>query len=71
MLRNEILELMDTLKLRGMHAVFDEVLTKGRKKRSSIEKILQELLLDIPWHQHRRESMVPLNLFLDLVKEER
>ena len=40
MLRNEILKLMETLKLRGMHAVFDEVITDGRKRRSAVEKIL-------------------------------
>jgi len=54
MLRNEILDLMDTLKLRGMHAVFDEVLADGRKSRSSIEKILQELLKAEAAERHMR-----------------
>lgn len=54
MLRNEILELMDTLKLRGMHTVFDEVLAEGRKKRSSTEKILQELLKAEAAERHMR-----------------
>lgn len=44
MLRNNILQTMETLKLRGMHAVYDEVLTSGRKQRSTPEKILLELL---------------------------
>lgn len=44
MLRNEILQMMDSLKLRGMHAVFDEVLTDGRIRRSAEDKIQLELL---------------------------
>jgi hypothetical protein len=35
MLRNNILQTMETLKLRGMHDVYDEVLTSGRKRRST------------------------------------
>ena len=54
MLRNEILQLMDTLKLRGMHAVFDEVLTDGRKRRSAVEKILLELLQAEAAERHMR-----------------
>jgi DNA replication protein DnaC len=44
MLRNDILQTMEALKLRGMYAVYDEVLTSGRKRRSTTEKILLELL---------------------------
>ena len=44
MLRNDILQTMEALKLRGMFAVYDEVLTSGRKRRSTTEKILLELL---------------------------
>jgi DNA replication protein DnaC len=44
MLRNDVLEMMETLKLRGMYAVYDEVLTNGHKRRSTAEKILLELL---------------------------
>ncbi len=44
MLRNDVLGIMETLKLRGMCAVYDEVLTSGRKRRSTTEKILFELL---------------------------
>lgn len=44
MLRNDILQSMETLKLRGMHAVYDEVLSGGRKRRKTPEKILYELL---------------------------
>lgn len=44
MLRNDVLEIMATLKLRGMTAVYDEVLSNGRKRRSTTEKILFELL---------------------------
>jgi DNA replication protein DnaC len=54
MLRNEILQMMDTLKLRGMHAVFDEVLTDGRKRRSAVEKILMELLQAEAAERHMR-----------------
>jgi DNA replication protein DnaC len=44
MLRNDILQTMEALKLRGMYEVYDEVLTSGRKRRSTTEKILLELL---------------------------
>jgi len=44
MLRNDILQTMEGLKLRGMHAVYDEVLNSGRKRRSTTEKVLLELL---------------------------
>jgi DNA replication protein DnaC len=44
MLRNDILQTLEALKLRGMYAVYDEVLTSGRKRRSTTEKILLELL---------------------------
>jgi DNA replication protein DnaC len=54
MLRNEILQLMETLKLRGMHTVFDEVLTDGRKRRSALEKILMELLQAEAAERHKR-----------------
>jgi DNA replication protein DnaC len=54
MLRNDILQLMDILKLRGMHAVFDEVLTDGRKRHSAVEKILLELLQAEAAERHLR-----------------
>ena len=44
MLRNDILEMMDGLKLRGMLAVYDEVLTNGSKRRLTPENIILELL---------------------------
>jgi len=44
MLRNDILELMERLKLRGMHSVYDEVLSNGRKGKSTPEKIILDLL---------------------------
>lgn len=44
MLRNNILQRMEALKLRGMYAVYDEVLNNGRKRRSTVEKILLDLL---------------------------
>jgi DNA replication protein DnaC len=43
-LRHEVLQLMETLKLRGMHSVYDEVLSNGRKKRSTPDKMILELL---------------------------
>jgi DNA replication protein DnaC len=54
MLRNEILQMMETLKLRGMHAIFDEVLNDGRKRRSAVEKILLELLQSEAAERHMR-----------------
>jgi DNA replication protein DnaC len=54
MLRNEVLELMDTLKLRGMSAVYDEVLPNGRKRRVTPEKILVELLKAEAAERHLR-----------------
>lgn len=44
MLRNDIMELMEKLKLRGMQSVYDEVLSNGRKGHSTPEKIVLELL---------------------------
>jgi DNA replication protein DnaC len=35
---------METLKLRGMHSVYDEVLSNGRKKRFTPDKMILELL---------------------------
>lgn len=54
MLRNDILQLMDILKLSGMHAVLDEVLTDGRKRHSAVEKILLELLQAEAAERHLR-----------------
>ena len=44
MLRNDILELMEKLRLRGMQAVYDEVLSNGRKRKSTPEKVIFEML---------------------------
>ena len=44
MLRDDVLQMMDTLKLRGMSAVYDEVLTNGRSRQLTPEKVLLELL---------------------------
>ncbi|MFO7625924.1 MAG: IS21-like element helper ATPase IstB, partial [Candidatus Fermentibacteraceae bacterium] len=44
MVRNEVLSLMERLKLRGMHSVYDEVLSNGRKQRAIPEKLILELL---------------------------
>ena len=44
MLRNEVLALMEALKLRGMQEVYDEVLASGRKQRAIPEKVILELL---------------------------
>jgi DNA replication protein DnaC len=54
MLRNEILELLEKLKLRGMLAVYDEVLSNGRKRRVTSEKILVELLQAEATERHLR-----------------
>ena len=42
--RHEILELMRKLKLAGMRAAFDEVLTTGLKRQHSLQQIIGELL---------------------------
>jgi len=44
MLRNEIQDMMTSLKLQGMVSVFDEVLANGRKSSWATEKIIAELL---------------------------
>lgn len=44
MLRDEILALMEMLKLRGMQAVYDEVLSNGRKQKAIPEKVILEFL---------------------------
>ena len=54
MLRNEVLDMMVTLKLRGMHAVFDEGLANGRKARWATEKIVMELLKAEAAERHLR-----------------
>ncbi len=54
MLRNEILDMMAKLKLRGMHAVLDEVLANGRKARWATERIMMELLRAEAAERHLR-----------------
>ncbi len=54
MLRNDILEMMVKLKLKGMQDVFDEVMIKGRKARWATEKIVMELLKAEAAERHLR-----------------
>jgi len=54
MLRNDILDMLEKLKLRGMRDVFDEVMTKGRKARWATEKIVMELLKAEAAERHLR-----------------
>ena len=54
MLRNDLLEMLEKLKLRGMRDVFDEVMTKGRKARWTTEKIIMELLKAEAAERHLR-----------------
>ena len=42
--RHEILELLSTLKLTGMKAAYDDIITTGIKRRHGIEKVLGALL---------------------------
>jgi hypothetical protein len=42
--RHDILEMMRTLKLAGMRAAFDEVLSIGLKRQHSLPQIIGELL---------------------------
>jgi len=44
MLRNRVLELMESLKLTGMRAAYDEVLASATKTHASPEKIILALL---------------------------
>lgn len=54
MMRNEVMHLMEILKLRGMCSVYDEVLSYGRKRRSTPEKIILELLQAEAAERHLR-----------------
>lgn len=45
MLREDILARLAELKLKGMLAAYDEIVSVGLKKRATPEKILHELLL--------------------------
>jgi len=54
MLRNDILEVMDRLKLRGMQSVFDELIGNGRKARWTHEKTILELLKAEAAERHLR-----------------
>jgi len=42
--RNDVLELMPTLKLYGMRAAYDEVMTTGIKRRHEPSRIVGDLL---------------------------
>ncbi len=44
MLRIEVLNAMDELRLTGMRAVFDEILTTSLKQRNTPERIILDLL---------------------------
>ena len=50
MLRDEILALMEALRLRGMQAVYDEVLSNGRKQKAIPEKVILEVLPGVDHH---------------------
>ena len=43
--RHEIIELMGQLKLAGMRAAYDEVITAGLRAQHSVQRIIGELLL--------------------------
>ena len=42
--RSDVLEMLDQLKLFGMHAAFDEVMAAGLKRKHSVQQIIGELL---------------------------
>ena len=42
--RHEVMQLMASLKLSGMHANYDEIVTHGRKRKRSFEAMLVDLL---------------------------
>ena len=44
MARHEVMELMANLKLAGMKASYDEIVTAGRKRKQAFEAILRDLL---------------------------
>ena len=54
MLRNDILEMLEKLKLKGMQDVFDEVMANGRKARWATEKTIMELLKAEAAERHLR-----------------
>jgi DNA replication protein DnaC len=54
MARNEVLDLMETLRLRGMRSVYDEVVTAGLKAHSNPERIILELLRAEAAERHLR-----------------
>lgn len=54
MLREDNMKMMEDLKLRGMHSVYDEVIASGRKARSTPEKIIQEFLKAEAAERHLR-----------------
>jgi len=58
MLRNEIMELMEKLKLQGMQSIYDEALSNGRKSRSTPEKIILEMLKAEATERHIRASAI-------------
>jgi hypothetical protein len=63
MQRHAILELMAKLKLRGMRAAYDEVMTLAAKRQHAPERVVAELDLP-PWsggvgsERHAASSMV-------------
>lgn len=61
MLRNTVLEMMDSLKLGGMRSVYDEVLAHGLKRRLTPENILLELLRAEPEERRLRGIRYRLN----------
>jgi hypothetical protein len=42
--RHEILELLSALKLTGMKAAYDDIVTTGIKRRHNVEKVMAALL---------------------------
>ena len=44
MSRHEVMQLMASLKLSGMHANYDEIVSNGRKRKRSFEAMLADLL---------------------------
>ena len=70
MQRHEILEMMATLKLAGMRAAFDDVMTDGLKRQNSVVQTLGELLKAEIAEKHARSIAYQLGIAkLPLAKE--
>ena len=68
--RHEIIEMMSELKLAGMRAAFDEVITNGLKRQHPVPQIIGDLLKAEIAEKHARSIRYQLGIAkLPLAKE--